>query len=134
MSKDLIKSVFESEDKETILNLVEDTIVSKLDEKLQGFKKTIAETILTDVTEEVSDENAFVSVISESLGNSSEVNVDLPDGNRIIVSEDIAKILSETHDSLPSELQKSFRDMVFESEEKFTSVLEAIVSGDNDGQ
>ena len=36
----------------------------------------------------------------------------------------------EAHDDLPPELQKSFRDMVFESKEKFISLLESIQTGE----
>jgi len=132
MNKNLFQTVLES-DKDSFAKLTEDMISSKIAERMESVKKDIAESIFIP-NEVVSEENAFISVVNECAESSSSVNVDLPDGERIIVSEEIATILSEAHDNLPQELQKSFRDTVFESKEKFASILETIVSGENDGQ
>lgn len=132
MNKNLFQTVLES-DKDSFAKLTEDMISSKIVERMESVKKDIAESIFIP-NEVVSEENAFISVVNECAESSSSVNVDLPDGERIVVSEEIATILSEAHDNLPQELQKSFRDTVFESKEKFASILETIVSGENDGQ
>ena len=132
MNKNLFQTVLES-DKDSFAKLTEDMISSKISERMESVKKDIAESIFIP-NEVVSEENAFISVVNECAESSSSVNVDLPDGERIVVSEEIATILSEAHDNLPQELQKSFRDTVFESKEKFASILETIVSGENDGQ
>lgn len=132
MNKNLFQTVLES-DKDSFAKLTEDMISSKIAERMESVKKDIAESIFIP-NEVVSEENAFISVVNECAESSSSVNVDLPDGERIVVSEEIATILSEAHDNLPQELQKSFRDTVFESKEKFASILETIVSGENDGQ
>ena len=59
-----------------------------------------------------------------------EVNLDLPNGERLHVTPDVASVLSETHDNLPKEMQQSFREMVFESKDKYTKILETIVTGE----
>lgn len=133
MKKDLLQAALES-NQESFANVTEQIISEMVSSKMDEARKSVAKGLFTQQTEEVNEETAFVSVINECLHNSNEVNVDLPDGDRLVVTEDIASLLSEAHDNLPQELQKSFRETVFESKEKYTSILETIVSGDNDGQ
>tara|TARA_A100001515_G_scaffold84054_1_gene66642 strand:+ start:225 stop:626 length:402 start_codon:yes stop_codon:yes gene_type:complete len=133
MKKDLLQAALES-NQESFAEATEQIISEMVFSKMEEARKSVAEGLFAQHTEEVTEETAFVSVISECLENSNAVNVDLPDGDRLVVTEDVASLLSEAHDNLPQELQKSFRETVFESKEKYTSILETIVSGDNDGQ
>ena len=133
MKKDLLQAALES-NQESFAQATEQIISEMVSSKMEEARKSVAEGLFAQHTEEVNEETAFVSVINECLQNSNEVNVDLPDGDRLVVTEDVASLLSEAHDNLPQELQKSFRETVFESKDKYTSILETIVSGDNDGQ
>ena len=102
---------------------------------MESFRQEMAKTILSETTEEVEEDVAFVSVISECLENGGVVNVDLMDGERVEVNEDIASLLSEVHDNLPTpELQKSLRDTIFESREKYIGLLETIISEETENE
>ena len=114
MKKDLLQAALES-NQESFANVTEQIISEMVSSKMDEARKSVAEGLFTQQTEEVNEETAFVSVINECLQNSNEVNVDLPDGDRLVVTEDVASLLSEAHDNLPQELQKSFRETVFES-------------------
>ncbi len=128
MSNEILKESLFGDEKSLVEQIVT-TLEQKVEEKLDTLRVGLAENILTTETEEVDEESAFVSVISECLDNGAIINVDLPDGNRVEVNEDIAHSLSEVHDNLPTpELQKSFRDTIFESKEKYIGLLETIIS------
>ena len=92
--------------------------------------KIIASKPSIEKTEEVTETDAFASIISECMTENIEVNLDLPNGERLHVTPDVASVLSETHDNLPKEMQQSFREMVFESKDKYTKILETIVTGE----
>ena len=127
MSNEIIKESLFGDD-ESASNQILETLESKIEEKMESFRQEMAKTILSETTEEVEEDVAFVSVISECLENGGVVNVDLMDGERVEVNEDIASLLSEVHDNLPTpELQKSLRDTIFESREKYIGLLETII-------
>tara|TARA_A100001515_G_scaffold127335_1_gene112988 strand:+ start:443 stop:847 length:405 start_codon:yes stop_codon:yes gene_type:complete len=134
MSNEIIKeSLFG--DNESASNQILETLESKIEEKMESFRQEMAKTILSETTEEVEEDVAFVSVISECLENGGVVNVDLMDGERVEVNEDIASLLSEVHDNLPTpELQKSLRDTIFESREKYIGLLETIISEETENE
>jgi hypothetical protein len=98
-------------------------------EAFQNNQEGFAEAF-TDALEEVTETDAFASIISECMTENIEVNLDLPNGERLHVTPDVASVLSETHDNLPKEMQQSFREMVFESKDKYTKILETIVTGE----
>ena len=62
--------------------------------KMEEQESPLPRVLFAQHTEEVTEETAFVSVISECLENSNAVNVDLPDGDRLVVTEDVASLLS----------------------------------------
>ena len=134
MSNEIIKESLFGDD-ESASNQILDTLESKIEEKMESFRQEMAKTILSETTEEVEEDVAFVSVISECLENGGVVNVDLMDGERVEVNEDIASLLSEVHDNLPTpELQKSLRDTIFESREKYIGLLETIISEETENE
>ena len=104
--------------KKSFAQATEQIISEMVSSKMEEARKSVVRVFCSN-TEEVTEETAFVSVISECLENSNAVNVDLPDGDRLVEIEDVASLLSEAHDNLPQELQKSFRETVFESKEKY---------------
>jgi|TARA_Y100001972_G_scaffold2299_1_gene2660 hypothetical protein len=134
MSNEIIKESLFGDD-ESASNQILETLESKIEEKMESFRQEMAKTILSETTEEVEEDVAFVSVISECLENGGVVNVDLMDGERVEVNEDIASLLSEVHDNLPTpELQKSLRDTIFESREKYIGLLETIISEETENE
>ena len=134
MSNEIIKESLFGDD-ESASNQILETLESKIEEKMESFRQEMAKTILSETTEEVEEDVAFVSVISECLENGGVVNVDLMDGERVEVNEDIASLLSEVHDNLPTpELQKSLRDKIFESREKYIGLLETIISEETENE
>ena len=134
MSNEIIKESLFGDDESTSNQILE-TLESKIEEKMESFRQEMAKTILSETTEEVEEDVAFVSVISECLENGGVVNVDLMDGERVEVNEDIASLLSEVHDNLPTpELQKSLRDTIFESREKYIGLLETIISEETENE
>ena len=134
MSNEIIKESLFGDD-ESASNQILETLESKIEEKMESFRQEMAKTILSETTEEVEEDVAFVSVISECLENGGVVNVDLMDGERVEGNEDIASLLSEVHDNLPTpELQKSLRDTIFESREKYIGLLETIISEETENE
>jgi hypothetical protein len=134
MSNEIIKESLFGDD-ESASNQILETLESKIEEKMESFRQEMSKTILSETTEEVEEDVAFVSVISECLENGGVVNVDLMDGERVEVNEDIASLLSEVHDNLPTpELQKSLRDTIFESREKYIGLLETIISEETENE
>ncbi len=134
MSNEIIKESLFGDD-ESASNQILETLESKIEEKMESFRQEMAKTILSETTEEVEEDVAFVSVISECLENGGVVNVDLMDGERVEVNEDIASLLSEVHDNLPTpELQKSLRDTIFESRQKYIGLLETIISEETENE
>ena len=134
MSNEIIKESLFGDD-ESASNQILETLESKIEEKMESFRQEMAKTILSETTEEVEEDVAFVSVISECLENGGVVNVDLMDGERVEVNEDIASLLSEVHDNLPTpELLKSLRDTIFESREKYIGLLETIISEETENE
>jgi phosphoribosylcarboxyaminoimidazole (NCAIR) mutase len=99
MSNEIIKESLFGDD-ESASNQILETLESKIEEKMESFRQEMSKTILSETTEEVEEDVAFVSVISECLENGGVVNVDLMDGERVEVNEDIASLLSEVHDKL----------------------------------
>ena len=62
----------------------------------------------------------------------ANINLEISADERLEITPEIAKVISETHDELPKELQRSFRETIFESKEKFLSILESITLGDDE--
>ena len=83
-------------------------------------------------TEEVSENNAFASVVTQAIEENANINLEISADERLEITPEIAKVISETHDELPKELQRSFRETIFESKEKFLSILESITLGDEE--
>jgi|TARA_R100000005_G_scaffold95562_1_gene77620 ATP-dependent protease HslVU (ClpYQ) ATPase subunit len=128
MSKDLLKSVMENDQEsvqEQALSLISERIEKTLNEKM----KDIASEMMK-VTEEVEHSSAFAEVITQCLDENININLELNADERITVTPEVAKVISETHDELPSEFQKSFRETIFESEKKYHTILESIISGE----
>ena len=128
MNNELIKNVME-QDKEAFVGSFVEGLSEKLSLVLEEKRQEIASKMMETV-EDVNEESAFAEVITESIEHNSVIRLDLMNEERIEITPEIASLLSETHDDLPPELQKSFRDMVFESKEKFISLLESIQTGE----
>ena len=128
MSKDLLKSVMENDQEsvqEQALSLISERIEKTLNEKM----KDIASEMMK-VTEEVEHSSAFAEVITQCLDENININLELNADERITVTPEVAKLISEAHDELPAEFQKSFRETIFESEKKYHTILESIISGE----
>lgn len=128
MNNELIKNVME-QDKEAFVGSFVEGLSEKLNLVLEEKRQEIASKMMETV-EDVSEESAFAEVITEAIEHNSVIRLDLMNEERIEITPEIASLLSEAHDDLPPELQKSFRDMVFESKEKFISLLESIQTGE----
>ena len=128
MNNELIKNVME-QDKEAFVGSFVEGLSEKLSLVLEEKRQEIASKMMETV-EDVNEESAFAEVITESIEHNSVIRLDLMNEERIEITPELASLLSETHDDLPPELQKSFRDMVFESKEKFISLLESIQTGE----
>tara|TARA_R100000152_G_C6740625_1_gene164427 strand:+ start:322 stop:714 length:393 start_codon:yes stop_codon:yes gene_type:complete len=128
MTDKIIKEALQ-DNKEGFAEAFSDALSEKINEALDGTRKRIGKELFESV-EEVNEDNAFVSVITDCLNENVEVNLDLPSGERVQITPDVASLLSETHDNLPKEMQQSFREMVFESKDKYVKVLETIVTGE----
>ena len=110
----IIKSLVEDNAEELALS-VQECLEEKTKEALVKTYQEVSESILT--TTEIDEDNSFV----------------LPDGERIEINPDIANFLSETHDSLPKDLQKSFRESIFDSKDKFIQIMESLIE-DQEGE
>ena len=126
----MIKNITEG-DKEGFLqnslNLISEKIEAVLAEKYVEIGNDMFTT-----TEEVSENNAFASVVTQAIEENANINLEISVDERLEITPEIAKVISETHDELPKELQRSFRETIFESKEKFLSILESITLGDEE--
>ena len=130
MSKEMIKNITEG-DKEGFFQNSLDLISEKIEAVLAEKYVEIGNDMFT-TTEEVSENNAFASVITQAIEENANINLDISADERLEITPEIAKVISETHDELPKELQRSFRETIFESKEKFLSILESITLGDEE--
>ena len=126
----IIKSLVEDNAEELALS-VQECLEEKTKEALVKTYQEVSESILT--TDEIDEENSFVSIISQSIHENADMSIDLPDGERIEINPDIANFLSETHDSLPKDLQKSLRESIFDSKDKFIQIMESLIE-DQEGE
>ena len=126
----IIKSLVE-DNAEELASSVQECLEEKTKEALVKTYQEVSESILT--TTEIDEENSFVSIISECIHENADLSIDLPDGERIEINPDIANFLSETHDSLPKDLQKSFRESIFDSKDKFIRIMESLIE-DQEGE
>ena len=130
MSKEMIKNITEG-DKEGFLQNSLDLISEKIEAVLAEKYVEIGNDMFT-TTEEVSENNAFASVVTQAIEENANINLEISADERLEITPEIAKVISETHDELPKELQRSFRETIFESKEKFLSILESITFGDEE--
>jgi|TARA_R100001129_G_scaffold140128_1_gene101287 hypothetical protein len=130
MSKEMIKNITEG-DKEGFLQNSLDLISEKIEAVLAEKYVEIGNDMFT-TTEEVSENNAFASVVTQAIEENANINLEISADERLEITPEIAKVISETHDELPKELQRSFRETIFESKEKFLSILESITLGDEE--
>jgi|TARA_E500000318_G_C3526540_1_gene198678 hypothetical protein len=130
MSKEMIKNITEG-DKEGFLQNSLDLISEKIEAVLAEKYVEIGNDMFT-TTEEVSENNAFASVVTQAIEENANINLEISVDERLEITPEIAKVISETHDELPKELQRSFRETIFESKEKFLSILESITLGDEE--
>lgn len=130
MSKEMIKNITEG-DKEGFLQNSLDLISEKIEAILAEKYVEIGNDMFT-TTEEVSENNAFASVVTQAIEENANINLEISVDERLEITPEIAKVISETHDELPKELQRSFRETIFESKEKFLSILESITLGDEE--
>ena len=129
MSKEMIKNITEG-DKEGFFQNSLDLISEKIEAVLAEKYVEIGNDMFT-TTEEVSENNAFASVVTQAIEENANINLEISADERLEITPEIAKVISETHD-LPKELQRSFRETIFESKEKFLSILESITLGDEE--
>ena len=128
MKKEIFKSVMEG-DQEAFSELLMSEISEKINIKLaEKHEKTASEMMVS--VDEIEEDTAFLSVVTDCLNENVTVNLDISGDERIEITPEVAGLLSETHDSLPRELQKSFRESIFDSKEKYHTILEAIVGGE----
>ncbi len=130
MSKEMIKNITEG-DKEGFFQNSLDLISEKIEAVLAEKYVEIGNDMFT-TTEEVSENNAFASVVTQAIEENANINLEISADERLEITPEIAKVISETHDELPKELQRSFRETIFESKEKFLSILESITLGDDE--
>jgi|TARA_Y100000592_G_C5393396_1_gene279383 hypothetical protein len=130
MSKEMIKNITEG-DKEGFFQNSLDLISEKIEAVLAEKYVEIGNDMFT-TTEEVSENNAFASVVTQAIEENANINLEISADERLEITPEIAKVISETHDELPKELQRSFRETIFESKEKFLSILESITLGDEE--
>ena len=130
MSKEMIKNITEG-DKEGFFQNSLDLISEKIEAVLAEKYVEIGNDMFT-TTEEVSENNAFASVVTQAIEENANINLEISADERLEITPEIAKVISETHDELPKELQRSFRESIFESKEKFLSILESITLGDEE--
>ena len=130
MSKEMIKNITEG-DKEGFFQNSLDLISEKIEAVLAEKYVEIGNDMFT-TTEEVSENNAFASVVTQASEENANINLEISADERLEITPEIAKVISETHDELPKELQRSFRETIFESKEKFLSILESITLGDEE--
>ena len=130
MSKEMIKNITEG-DKEGFFQNSLDLISEKIEAVLAEKYVEIGNDMFT-TTEEVSEYNAFASVVTQAIEENANINLEISAEERLELTPEIAKVISETHDELPKELQRSFRETIFESKEKFLSILESITLGDEE--
>ena len=130
MSKEMIKYITEG-DKEGFFQNSLDLISEKIEAVLAEKYVEIGNDMFT-TTEEVSENNAFASVVTQAIEENANINLEISADERLEITPEIAKVISETHDELPKELQRSFRETIFESKEKFLSILESITLGDEE--
>ena len=130
MSKEMIKNITEG-DKEGFFQNSLDLISEKIEAVLAEKYIEIGNDMFT-TTEEVSENNAFASVVTQAIEENANINLEISADERLEITPEIAKVISETHDELPKELQRSFRETIFESKEKFLSILESITLGDEE--
>lgn len=126
----MIKNITEG-DKEGFLQNSLDLISEKIEAVLAEKYVEIGNDMFT-TTEEVSENNAFASVVTQAIEENANINLEISADERLEITPEIAKVISETHDELPKELQRSFRETIFESKEKFLSILESITLGDEE--
>ena len=126
----MIKNITEG-DKEGFLQNSLDLISEKIEAVLAEKYVEIGNDMFT-TTEEVSENNAFASVVTQAIEENANINLEISVDERLEITPEIAKVISETHDELPKELQRSFRETIFESKEKFLSILESITLGDEE--
>ena len=130
MSKEMIKNITEG-DKEGFFQNSLDLISEKIEAVLAEKYVEIGNDMFT-TTEEVSENNAFASVVTQAIEENANINLEISADERLEITPEIAKVISETHDELPKELQRSFRETIFESKEKFLSILESITLGEEE--
>ena len=130
MSKEMIKNITEG-DKEGFFQNSLDLISEKIEAVLAEKYVEIGNDMFT-TTEEVSENNAVASVVTQASEENANINLEISADERLEITPEIAKVISETHDELPKELQRSFRETIFESKEKFLSILESITLGDEE--
>ena len=130
MSKEMIKNITEG-DKEGFFQNSLDLITEKIEPVLAEKYIEIGNDMFT-TTEEVPENNAFASVVTQAIEENANINLEISADERLEITPEIAKVISETHDELPKELQRSFRETIFESKEKFLSILESITLGDEE--
>ena len=130
MNKEMIKNITEG-DKEGFFQNSLDLISEKIEAALAEKYVEIGNDMFT-TTEEVSENNAFASVVTQAIEENANINLEISADERLEITPEIAKVISETHDELPKELQRSFRETIFESKEKFLSILESITLGDEE--
>jgi hypothetical protein len=130
MNKEMIKNITEG-DKEGFFQNSLDLISEKIEAVLAEKYVEIGNDMFT-TTEEVSENNAFASVVTQAIEENANINLEISADERLEITPEIAKVISETHDELPKELQRSFRESIFESKEKFLSILESITLGDEE--
>ena len=130
MSKERIKNITEG-DKEGFFQNSLDLISEKIEAVLAEKYIEIGNDMFT-TTEEVSENNAFASVVTQAIEENANINLEISADERLEITPEIAKVISETHDELPKELQRSFRETSFESKEIFLSILESITMVDDE--
>ena len=116
-----------NEDKENFKSLTETMIQEHIAERLVETQKEVASEMCGSGAEIVETNEAFVSIINECLDENIIIDVDFEDGNRVELTPDLATIISETHDTLPKDIQIQFRSSLFESKENFVRMMEAIM-------
>ena len=128
MSKELIETATK-DDKDLFVEQAEYLIYEKIDSLFQEKLKEVGSEMMS-VTEDIEEGNVFTTVLSQCLEEGVDINLEISADERITVTPDIAKLISEAHDELPAEFQKSFRETIFESEKKYHTILESIISGE----
>ena len=121
-----------NEERENFDSLAKTMIEEYLTEKLSGTQKELASEMFESAATTVESDDAFASIINECLHENVIIDVDFDNGERVELTPELATVISETHDTLPKDIQNQFRDSLFESKENFVRMMEAIMEEETD--